>query len=720
MDAERERSDSSIGTASESHPAPPHQVDICSDCAQIDFQRVRNLNNDADEWYHRGSVNGVEVFSFIDGPGRLGRNNCALCRVFALALDPNRPLGEVVHLRAYSFFRSIGITRANGKIMMQADFAYLGIHKNMDSAALNERRNARERSYIFCCEPTSRKPTAFRPKLIPRRMDYEKVSEWLHYCKENHGHDCMPGGQPSGLRVIDCDSLSIVTAPPRCTYIALSYVWAKENLVRGDHNMRPEPCQPLFSATQLPALLSATIVDAITVTAKLGIRYLWIDKYCINQDNAIEKARQIREMDTIFKGAELTIVAVAGEDENFGLPGVGSTPKRHQPYAKVGDIQVIASMPLPEILIKSSRWWTRGWTLQESILSGRRLFFTEDQAYFECQSRIHFEAMDINFKMIDFPESWLWAFHSPIHQRSRIGVTLHSYMELISEYTSRDLSFDEDSFAAFAGIANESANSKPPTFQISGIPIKDDWESAETGNITSIKNFFLSALMWEHKSSKYSEGPNARRRPQFPSWSWIGWCGQISPTCSNLELKQPHILIAIEFDTDLVLDLEALAKDLSSLNRCQIRGPAKGLHLKGYVLSLKQNLIFEPFTKRLSSWNLSWNSVRHGIFPKISMSLETDEEAFQFFTSGKWEVVLLAIQDPTDVNFLIFEQHQDFAIRVGSMLINVNLAKSKRNGGSEEGEGGDDKENDGNEKGKLPPWIQSALPPMKMRTIRLL
>jgi hypothetical protein len=60
--------------------------------------------------------------------------------------------------------------------------------------------------------------------------------------------------------------------------------------------------------------------DAIEVTTALGRRYLWVDHYCIDQEDAVKKGKQIQQMRRIFEKADITFVAAAGEDANYGLP----------------------------------------------------------------------------------------------------------------------------------------------------------------------------------------------------------------------------------------------------------------------------------------------------------------------------------------------------------------------------------------------------------------
>jgi hypothetical protein len=57
------------------------------------------------------------------------------------------------------------------------------------------------------------------------------------------------------------------------------------------------------------------------VTLKLGMRYLWVDRYCINQDDPEEKHGAIRNKDSIYRNAFVTTIAAAGSGSDYGLQG---------------------------------------------------------------------------------------------------------------------------------------------------------------------------------------------------------------------------------------------------------------------------------------------------------------------------------------------------------------------------------------------------------------
>jgi hypothetical protein len=50
-------------------------------------------------------------------------------------------------------------------------------------------------------------------------------------------------------------------------------------------------------------------LDAITITKRLGLQFLWVDKLCIDQDNPQTKPQQSSRMDEIYYFAENTTTA---------------------------------------------------------------------------------------------------------------------------------------------------------------------------------------------------------------------------------------------------------------------------------------------------------------------------------------------------------------------------------------------------------------------------
>jgi len=115
-------------------------------------------------------------------------------------------------------------------------------------------------------------------------INFEVVRSWMCRCARDHEICRMfdKGIYPRNFRVIDCDTLHVVlweSLPGGQDYFTLSYVWSQaEDHKSTDGN---QDFQAKLSTSSLPQV----ILDAVEVTGKLrwkGSRYLWVDRYCID------------------------------------------------------------------------------------------------------------------------------------------------------------------------------------------------------------------------------------------------------------------------------------------------------------------------------------------------------------------------------------------------------------------------------------------------------
>ncbi|KAH6642234.1 heterokaryon incompatibility protein-domain-containing protein, partial [Boeremia exigua] len=241
------------------------------------------------------------------------------------------------------------------------------------------------------------------------------------------------------LLVIDCETRALRRLPLRAEYLTLSYVWgatARHDVAAGSHPGKLEK-------GIIPWNVPSTINDSIVVCRKLGYRYLWVDRYCIPQDDPEERRRQIQRMDVIFQNSTLTIVACAGIDPQYGLPGVSKSREQSPSISLQGAGYLQRTPKIEEI--KKSVWAGRGWTYQETILSQMRLYFTDRQLYFESENAVDCEWITLaGANTIRIPG---WEF-SKNRQMAKPG---YIYLA-ISEFSERSLSFQSDSLNAMSGI----------------------------------------------------------------------------------------------------------------------------------------------------------------------------------------------------------------------------------------------------------------------------
>jgi len=257
----------------------------------------------------------------------------------------------------------------------------------------------------------------------------------------------------------------------------------------------------------------------------LGMKYLWIDRFCIDQGNTRELSHQVALMDMIYKKAELTIVASCGDDPSYGLPGVGNRPRIPQKVLDVGNDQFFLFSWNQWQSLQQARWMQRGWTYQEAVFSRRRLVFTDYQVYFECHEFNWWECWDLRL-MSDsetYPKKWLLP-------RNTNGDIEHLFQHL-KQYSTRVLGKPEDIINAFSGILHNIEIDQGiqhcwGVFILPSIP--DHWSNRNCpwNDATA----FFAGLCWQ-RSYKHASmhGSSEFRRRAAPSWSWAGWDVEIEP-----------------------------------------------------------------------------------------------------------------------------------------------------------------------------------------------
>ena len=100
-------------------------------------------------------------------------------------------------------------------------------------------------------------------------------------------------------------------------------------------------------------------------------------------------------MDVIYHCSTVTIMAVSGKNSDSGLPGVSEKISRvPQGVETVADKQLLTIFPMLEQDIEGALYLTRGWTMQESMLSRCRLLFTKHQVHWSCNSAVFSECID--------------------------------------------------------------------------------------------------------------------------------------------------------------------------------------------------------------------------------------------------------------------------------------------------------------------------------------
>jgi Heterokaryon incompatibility protein (HET) len=396
-------------------------------------------------------------------------------------------------------------------------------------------------------------------RLIGENMDFNLCASWIDWCRVHHAETCGTSQRELTpcLCLIDCNDHKLVSASRELEYIALSYVW-------GDGH-KSGPATEVNTSGILPDNIPRVVADAIEVAQKLDIRYLWVDKYCIDQDNEVERARQIRSMDTVYKNAFLTIIAAAGKDSNHGLPGVGKTPRKAQPQAKLGgEVYTAARLPCNWEFIDSV-WLTRGWTFQEGLFSRRRLIFDDSFVFFECQSMSCSEALDVPVENFEFQRTrsdggaGVETSYHRFFPTGGVGNHENDLWDRIEQYSTRKLTNGSDALNAMLGIFNHFGKLPNPIFELGGLPLLPKKKKDMAPGFQSRAYELSNLLTWYHPNQ-------AERRREFPSWSWLGWDGKIRrPLALNYRPPvEPDVTISLELSSGEILEWDSFCDEFLS------------------------------------------------------------------------------------------------------------------------------------------------------------
>lgn len=344
--------------------------------------------------------------------------------------------------------------------------------------------------------------------LDPESINHELLQGWLDTCRHCHGLECtLEDHIPlPALKFINVNTRQLEEAQASWRYAALSYVWGDQQTQTPLH---------LFSLSEVDFPL--TILDAIDLCKRLNIGYLWVDRYCIDGRDERVKLDQIRKMDVIYRQADFTIIAAAGYNPNYGLPGISRVPRHCRPLATVGNYILQEECEQPKWVVERSTWASRAWTYQEGICSRRRLVFTDKEVTFEC-AESHCRETSYNITT-----RWEYLLFGRRDIPQRAQVYTH-----IQEYTQREMSRQSDALNALLGVLHKlQDHDDEPIYHLCGVPI------FLVDNNTLSQSFLLGLNWWFRENPR---GRNVKRRNDFPSWSWTGWDGAISYFSNMLEV----------------------------------------------------------------------------------------------------------------------------------------------------------------------------------------
>lgn len=208
-------------------------------------------------------------------------------------------------------------------------------------------------------------------------------------------------------------------------YLALSHCWGPTAEMR--FKLLASNIDRCFETIDFDSL-SQNLKDAVTVTASLGFSYIWIDSLCIMQkdDTGTETGEvaerwrsdwktEAKKMGSVYSGAACTIASTGSATSKEGCfhkrnvqslspcrIGVSSVESLTPSwiYARRDDVfDFEKSVDLAPLN-------TRGWVMQERLLSRRILHFGASMIYWECCGRSASELNPLGYTYKTFPEDF--------------------------------------------------------------------------------------------------------------------------------------------------------------------------------------------------------------------------------------------------------------------------------------------------------------------------
>lgn len=252
-----------------------------------------------------------------------------------------------------------------------------------------------------------------------------------------------------------------------------------------------------------------TFVDAVKVTRRLGLKYLWIDSLCICQDDSEDWAGESGRMADVYSDAYVVIAANRSSDCTGGcfhqrapreravlhIPIMGTREQIHAARLFPSHVRGV-----PDTSFSTEPLSQRGWALQERTMAQRTLHYNDRQMYFECAHGIEAEhGYTKNFPRILYPQ-----FDSP-------ESSLDSWYTLIRQFGGRKLSRVTDKLPAMSGWAKKLQKAVGAEY-VAGL-----WSNA-----------LIQGMAWQCGGDRR---PASLEEYTGPSWSWASYGG--SAICST-------------------------------------------------------------------------------------------------------------------------------------------------------------------------------------------
>jgi hypothetical protein len=362
---------------------------------------------------------------------------------------------------------------------------------------------------------------------------------WLKECDSDHAFCKRQMNDRVALptrliEIADGDSAQLTETEGRWgRYIALSYCWGpdpEENNKTTSTNLASRLEPGGLQRCDFPD----AIKDAIAISEQLGINHIWVDSFCIIQDEPDDVKAELGKMSQYYRNSYLTIAASTPRCTSGFIGETGRCEKhsdfelprdlvpldifsfyRHIDHGANGKVYVREENPyfLSEESINK-----RAWTLQEFILAPRVLLFGSRVMWF-CQHATHSDGGVEDWSLDESDlEGTRRQFQIELNKLDRQGEddspksraisptdgnhrSLYDlWHRIVQAYSRRAITHSHDKLPAISAIATEFG-------RLSG----DDYLAGLW------RHNLLRDLLWTTTDPETDMSPKWRA----PTWSWV-------------------------------------------------------------------------------------------------------------------------------------------------------------------------------------------------------
>lgn len=319
------------------------------------------------------------------------------------------------------------------------------------------------------------------------------------------------------LKLVDGSSL-----PKDAEYITLSHRWGSTRMpaLRNENEV-------LYRRSIPWEVLTTTFRDAVSYTQALGVEYLWIDAFCINQDKFTDWLEEALSMASIFSNALLNLAATCSSDGDGGLFSASNpfltrafTVKARWIAGFSAGRYAALDDEAYRVRIDNAVLNHRAWVLQERLLSPRILHFAADQVYWECRHLRANETWSAGMPYGQIGDGNASIAFKRLTSELRDQARLHDcWLGIVSKYSECLLTKESDKLIALAGLAQvvQQYMGCPATDYLAGL-----W-----------RHSLVKDLLW----SAYTGRQERYETYQAPSWSWASVMGSVDWSTSGSRLK---------------------------------------------------------------------------------------------------------------------------------------------------------------------------------------